>query len=64
MLMKANRANGNLARYNAMKREIEQVGWDKICAKYHPDINTNDPAAFELFEYYKYIYSKIDYRPL
>jgi len=60
LLIKANRINGSLERYTAVKNEIEQHGWAAICAKYHPDVNLDDPAAFELFEFYRYVYSRIE----
>ena len=60
MLVKTNTQNGNLARYHAMKQEIQQIGWSGICAKYHPDVNINDPAAHELFQLYKFVYTTMD----
>lgn len=63
LLLKENRLNGSLTRYEDMKNEIEQIGWADICAKYHPDINIDDPAAFELFEFYKYVYSRMEHKP-
>lgn len=64
LLLKVNRLDGSIKRYHDMKNEIEQIGWTAICAKYHPDINIIDPAAFELFEFYKYVYSTMDSKPL
>jgi hypothetical protein len=52
----ANARLGYLERYNAMKREITEEGWSAVCAKYHPDINIDDPAAHELFQFYKFVY--------
>lgn len=59
-LVYVNTLNGNLARYKSIKREIRETGWDGICQKYHPDINTGDPAAYELFRFYKYVYDTMD----
>jgi DnaJ-class molecular chaperone len=39
-----------------MREEILKVGWKGIMEKYHPDVNTQDPAANELFKMYKYVY--------
>ncbi len=58
-LVRINTQNGSLGRYNAMKQEILELGWDTICAKYHPDINMDDPAAFELFSFYQFVYQTI-----
>lgn len=60
LLIGVNTQNGNLARYSAMKKEIQELGWSGICAKYHPDVNINDPAAHELFQLYKFVYSTIN----
>lgn len=57
LLIKINTRNGNLERYSAMKKEIQELGWSGICEKYHPDVNINDPAAYELFQLYKFVYS-------
>jgi hypothetical protein len=59
-LIYVNTLNGNLERYRSMKREIQENGWDGICRKYHPDFNTSDPAAYELFRFYKYVYDTMD----
>lgn len=59
-LVYANTLNGSLAKYKSIKCEIEETGWDGICLKYHPDINTGDPAAYELFRFYKYVYDTMD----
>lgn len=59
-LEQVNALTGALERYHAMRREIEQTGWAGICAKYHPDINTGDPAAYELFEFYRFIYRSME----
>ena len=59
-LTRVNEQMGYLARFNAMKREIQELGWDGICARYHPDINVDDPAAFELFQFYKFVYDNMD----
>lgn len=55
-LVRVNEQLGYMARFTAMKREIEELGWDGICARYHPDINMDDPAAYELFQFYKFVY--------
>ena len=56
MLTEVNTQFGYLSRYRAMREEIEEAGWGGICAKYHPDINIDEPAAIELFELYRYVY--------
>ncbi len=56
----ANERLGYLERYNAAKREIREQGWSAVCAKYHPDVNVNDPAAHELFQFYKFVYETMD----
>lgn len=56
-LIEINERNGSIANYVAMRKEIQQVGWGGILQKYHPDINMDDPAAFPLFELYKFVYS-------
>jgi hypothetical protein len=59
-LIRVNDQLGYMARFNAMKREIEELGWDGICSRYHPDINVDDPGAYELFQYYKFVYDNMD----
>ncbi len=59
-LVYANNINGNLAKYKSIKKEIQEIGWDGICMKYHPDINIGDPAAYELFRFYKFVYDTMD----
>lgn len=56
MLTEVNTQFGYLSRYRAIREEIRETGWGGICAKYHPDINIDEPAAIELFELYRYIY--------
>ena len=56
MLTEVNTQFGYLSRYRAIREEIEEAGWGGICAKYHPDINMDDPASMELFELYRYVY--------
>ncbi|HEX9060777.1 MAG TPA: hypothetical protein VF941_11415, partial [Clostridia bacterium] len=48
--------NGTLERARQMREEIKELKWSGICQKYHPDINVDDPAKFELFKFYKYLY--------
>lgn len=55
-LVEINSKNGNTAGYFAMKKEIQALGWNGILQKYHPDINVDDPAAFPLFELYRFVY--------
>ncbi len=59
-LERVNEQLGYMARVRAMKREIENLGWDGVCARYHPDINVGDPAAYELFQFYKFVYENKD----
>jgi len=55
-LIKLNEQTGALERARGMREEILKVGWKGIMEKYHPDVNTQDPAANELFKMYKYVY--------
>lgn len=55
-LIKVNRMTGALDRANAMRNEIMSKGWNYIVEKYHPDVNTTDPAANELYAMYKFVY--------
>jgi|AGTN01.1.fsa_nt_gi hypothetical protein len=55
-LQHVNATLGYTARVEAMKQEILRHGWDSILAKYHPDVNTDDPAAYPLFELYRFVY--------
>ena len=59
-LIEINERNGNIANYITMRKEILQLGWGGILQKYHPDINVDDPAAFPLFELYKFVYSTME----
>ena len=59
-LIRVNEQLGYMARLQAMKREIEELGWDGICMRYHPDINIDDPAAYELFQFYKFVHDNMD----
>jgi hypothetical protein len=56
-LIEINEKNGSIANFVAMRKEIESIGWGGILQKYHPDINIDDPAAFPLFELYKFVCS-------
>lgn len=56
-LLEINEKNGYIANYVAMRREISEIGWGGILLKYHPDINIDDPAAFPLFELYRFVYN-------
>ncbi len=55
-LVKLNEKTGALDRAKGMREEILKVGWKGIMEKYHPDVNTEDPAANELFKMYKFVY--------
>ena len=57
MLTEVNEQLGYLKRFRAIREEIISLGWSGICAKYHPDINVDDPAAVELFALYRYVYN-------
>lgn len=56
----ANERLGYMARFNAIKQEIRELGWTGVCTKYHPDINIGDPAAHEVFQLYKFVYANMD----
>jgi hypothetical protein len=55
-LLEINAKKGSTASFRAMREEIESVGWNGILAKYHPDVNVDDPAALALFELYRFVY--------
>lgn len=55
-LIEINNQTGGTSRSSAMRKEILTLGWEFILRKYHPDVNTEDPAAYELFQMYKFIY--------
>jgi len=59
-LIEINEKSGHIANYIAMRREIAELGWSGILAKYHPDVNIGDPAAWPLFELYRYIKGTMD----
>lgn len=59
MLTEVNVQLGCLERYRAMRDEISAVGWGGILSKYHPDINVDDPAAFELLALYRFVYQEM-----
>jgi hypothetical protein len=61
-LIEINEKSGHIANYVAMRREITELGWDGILAKYHPDVNINDPAVWPLFELYRFIRDGMDRR--
>ena len=56
-LLEINAKKGYTVSFRAMREEIDSLGWNGILAKYHPDINVDDPAAFALFELYRFVYS-------
>ena len=56
-LEQANEALGFAARVNAIRQEILEGGWDGILARYHPDVNMGDPAAYPMFELCRFVYS-------
>jgi hypothetical protein len=58
-LVKLNEKTGALERARGMREEILKVGWKGIMEKYHPDVNTEDPAANELFKMYKFVYESM-----
>lgn len=55
-LVQVNNLTGATARFEQMKLEIKNMGWDFVASKYHPDINVHDSAAHELFAMYKFAY--------
>ena len=59
-LVQVNETLGYAARVSAMKQEILMVGWDGILARYHPDVNINDPAAGSLFDLYRFVYDSME----
>ena len=61
-LIEINEKSGHIANYVAMRREIAELGWDGILANYHPDVNVDDPAAWPLFELYRFIHDSMNRR--
>jgi len=59
-LIEINERSGYVANYVAIRTEISEIGWGGVLLKYHPDINIDDPAAYPLFELYKYVYSTMN----
>lgn len=55
-LVNINERTGAAKRAQGMREEILKIGWNGVVKKYHPDINTEDPAANELFCMYKFVY--------
>ena len=55
-LIGINEQTGGATRASAMRKEILTLGWEFILNRYHPDVNTEEPAAYELFQMYKFIY--------
>lgn len=47
---------GATQRAESIREEIRTKGWLTILKLYSSNINKHDPAAKELFEFYKYIY--------
>ncbi len=58
-LKRVSRTLGYAVRMETMRREILQYGWGGILAKYHPDVNVDDPAAYPLFELYRLVYGSM-----
>jgi hypothetical protein len=40
---------------NDIQEEILRIGWSGVLKKYHPDVNTEDPEAVNIFKLYKQI---------
>jgi|LSQX01.3.fsa_nt_gb hypothetical protein len=55
-LTSINKRTGALEKVLKMREEILKLGWKQIVENYHPDINTSDPAANELFKMYRFVY--------
>ena len=60
-LVRINAKKGTVASFSSMRREIEEVGWNGIIRKYHPDMHVDDPAAMALFDLYRFVYSTMDH---
>lgn len=56
-LISINKKTGALERVLKMREEILNIGWQYIVNNYHPDVNTSDPAANELFKMYRFVYN-------
>ncbi len=63
-LVSINEKTGALKKVVAIREEILKIGWNGIVNRYHPDVNTEDPAANELFNMYKFIYEDMKNRLL
>jgi DnaJ-class molecular chaperone len=55
-LININEKSGATKRVQQMREEILKIGWQGVMKKYHPDVNTNESAANELFSMYKFVY--------
>ncbi|MCX7746259.1 MAG: hypothetical protein N2645_05135 [Clostridia bacterium] len=47
---------GAAQRARDIRKEILEMGWQEVFNTYHPDINHLDPAAKELFAFYRFVY--------
>lgn len=47
---------GAKQRYEEIREEIKERGWEYISKTYHPDVNCDDPAAVPLYAFYKFVY--------
>lgn len=56
-LISINKKTGALEKVLKMREEILNIGWQNIVNNYHPDVNTSDPAANELFKMYRFVYN-------
>jgi DnaJ-class molecular chaperone len=55
-LININEKSGATKRVQQMREEILKIGWQGVMKKYHPDVNTSESAANELFSMYKFVY--------
>jgi hypothetical protein len=49
-------SSGAGERYRTIVKQIKEIGWDQLMVFYHPENNYKDPAANELYAFYKFVY--------
>lgn len=51
-----------IKKLNEIQSEILLIGWNGIIAKYHPDVNIDDPDAAQVFQLYKTVHENMKQR--
>ena len=49
-------------KFNEIQEEILRLGWNNVLRNYHPDVNIDNPKAFEVFQLYREIYESMKKR--